>query len=326
MKALLARYAARTEDLIDALRGDRVFEGPVHVEAYIGYATPTHLVARGRVLSRPAHSAKAQTALEGLRESIARFLTDEIAGVTVEAHGVATETDEEGHFRLVLPREVATTPQDGWTEVAVHLPAHGTMAELPVRLPSPGATLGVISDIDDTLIETGAYSLLRNLRTSLTGTLASRVVFDDSRDLLAALAAPTFYVSSSPWNLHPFLEAVFERGGLPRGPKFLRDFGLDEARLVTGTHGDHKGEAIDTIMDANPGLGFLLMGDTGQHDAQVYLAALRRHPGRVRAVALRQAGPLDREDAEARAALEASGVPVLSGERFDAAAVRAALA
>ena len=320
MKSLLARYAARTETLLDALRGERLHSGPVHVEAYLGYSTPDELVARGRVLSRPAHRADADTPLEGLAESFRRFLTDEIAGVRVDAHGVSTTTDEEGHFQLRLPRD-ACEVEDGWCSVRAVLPDHQTRTALPVRVPDETAEFGVISDIDDTLIETGAWSLLRNLKTSLTGTVASRVVHADAVALLAKLGNggrnPVFYVSSSPWNLHPFLEAVFERGGLPMGPKFLRDFGLDETRFVTGTHGDHKGGSLDKVLAANPDLQFALVGDTGQHDAEVYLHAIERHPNRIRSVHLRHAGRIDAHDEHAFQALRATGVPLHVGPHLE---------
>ena len=204
MKSLLARYAARTETLLDALRGERLHSGPVHVEAYLGYATPDALVARGRVLSRPAHRAKADTPLEGLAESFRRFLTDEIAGVRVDAHGVSAVTDEEGHFELRLPRDACEGedgPEEGWCSVRAVLPDHQTRTALPVRVPDSTAEFGIISDIDDTLIETGAWSLLRNLKTSLTGTVASRVVHADAVALLAKLGNsgrnPVFYRSES---------------------------------------------------------------------------------------------------------------------------------
>ena len=324
MKSLLTRYAARTETLLDALRGERLHSGPVHVEAYLGYSTPDALVARGRVLSRPAHRADAETPVEGLAESFRRFLTDEIAGVRVEAHGASAVTDEEGHFELRLPRGACgggDGPEEGWCSVPVVLPDHQTRTALPVRVPGERAEFGIISDIDDTLIETGAWSLLRNLRTSLTGTVASRVVHADAVRLLARLTEegrnPVFYVSSSPWNLHPFLEAVFERGGLPMGPKFLRDFGLDESRLVTGTHTDHKGASLDTVLAANPDLAFALVGDTGQHDADVYFHAIERHPGRIRSVHLRHAGRIDSDDEQALERLRATGVPLHIGDRLE---------
>ena len=242
----------------------------------------------------------------------ALFDTDEMAGVRVSTGAAETRSDEEGYFTLELPRR----DLDGWAEFPVALPDHGVEVACPVRATPRSARQGVISDIDDTLILTEAWSLRRNLWNSLTGSAGDRHVFPDAVELLGRIAgpeAPLFYVSSSPWNLHGFLTQLFTRTGLPRAPKFLRDLGLGENQLITpvsGHHG-HKGDSIDTILAANPDVAFTLMGDTGQHDAQVYHAAIQRHPDRIGRVILRAAEPvLGEDDHAAIAALRATDARV----------------
>jgi phosphatidate phosphatase APP1 len=108
--------------------------------------------------------------------------------------------------------------------------------------------------------------------------------------------------------MHAFLEGVFARAGLVRAPLFLRDLGLSDVQLVSATHGEHKGSVIDRLLAANPTLPFWLVGDTGQHDAEVYAAAALRHPDRILRVTLRRAG---RDALEAPvASLLAARIPV----------------
>ena len=117
-----------------------------------------------------------------------------------------------------------------------------------VLVPRPDARFGVISDIDDTVMHTGAWSLTRNLWTTLTGDEDSRIVFADAVALLAQLAEggrnPVYWVSSSPWNLYGFLTSVLFRAGLPEGPLFLRDWGIGPGRFPAGSHGTHKARSI----------------------------------------------------------------------------------
>lgn len=301
----LIRALTGIERGIERLRPARAGQPVIH--AYPGFATPDHLVIRGRVLL-PMDLPQAGGRARNLRAMLALFRTRELPGRRVAGpDGAATVTDDEGYFTLTVPRPQGV---QGWTQVP--LACDGASAPAPVLIPHPDARHGIISDIDDTVMATGAWSLPRNLWTTLTGNAATRRVFPDAVTLLSALSDqgrnPVWFVSSSPWNLQGFLAEVFRRGGLPSAPMFLRDWGLDRDKIGTGTHGSHKGAAIDTLMAANPGLPMVLVGDTGQHDAQVYAQAALRHPGRVARVLLRQAGRP--ADPAALQALARAGVPV----------------
>ncbi len=308
-KLRLARIANAIERRVDPIvRRKRVASV---LEPYIGYATPEHLVVRGRVLGRVRKGTvrAEQNKWTNLRQMLSLFLTNEVSDITVQCDEYSAVSDDEGYFTILIPRDERV----GWIEMIIQ--TGEVTAICPVFVPFADASLGVISDIDDTMMETGAYSLWRNLWTSLTGNALTRKVFPDAVVLMEKLFEngrnPIFFVSSSPWNLHGFLDQIFERTGLPRAPKFLRDYGISETQFITGTHGDHKGRAIDVILAANPTLPFILIGDTGQHDAQVYSDAIRRHPERIRHVILRAPGRgADAEDMGYVDAIRQLGVPV----------------
>ncbi len=302
----LLKAERKAERLVAKVRKPR--PGKVVIEPYFGYATPDGRLLRGRVLRaiKSSDPRQGQKWTGNLRQMTRLFLTRELPGVTVTACGVATKSDREGYFNLTIP----AAPGTGWQDVSIAADRARTTAQ--VLVPRADARFGVISDIDDTLIHTGAWSLFLNLKTTLTGNIETRIVFPDAVALIARLSEaglnPVFYVSSTPWNMHGFLTAVFERAGLVRGPFFLRDLGLGEKQVVAGSHGRHKGKAIDCILDANPGLRFVLLGDTGQHDAWIYAAAAARHPGRIARVILRHA--VKEVDTVSVAALESHGVRV----------------
>lgn len=322
-KAKLARPAHAIERRVDRVlsRFDspRV-EAPV-IKPYIGYASPDGLVVRGRVLSKVVSgtSTAGQSIWRNAWQMIRLFLTDEVADVlvTAPAFGVSGRTDEEGYFNLTL----AGTFAPGWHDVVVDV--EGTTAIVPVHVPDPDADFLVISDVDDTMMQTGAYSLWRTMWTTLSGNAETRHIFPDAVDLMDMLTEdgrnPVFYVSSSPWNLYGFLGQVFDRHRLVRGPMFLRDLGISDDKFLTRSHGNHKGDAIDTILAANPDLPAVLIGDTGQHDAWVYLAAAKRHPGRVVSIILRAPGRgVDAKDEAVLADIRAADIPVYVGADYDA--------
>jgi phosphatidate phosphatase APP1 len=290
------------------------------IDAYLGYATPEGCQLRGRVLDGHRYSTQidARSRWNAFRNMARNFFTAEMPGVRVASGDVETLSDEEGYFQLTVP----ALPL-GEHAVALRLPDHDTQIEAAILVPEADAKLGIISDIDDTVMRTGAFSLARNLWTTATTFITDREVFADTVAVLKRLqgdANPVFYVSSSPWNLHAYLSAVFEASGVPRGPMFLRDFGVSQTMFITSTHGSHKGDAIDTILAANPGLDFVLIGDSGQHDALVYHDAIVRHPGRIKQVLLRHAGPIDQTDRDAAEAIRRSKVDLIMAEFLNQAA------
>ena len=91
-----------------------------------------------------------------------------------------------------------------------------------------------------------------------------------------------FYVSSSPWNLHGFLHGFLRHRDFPLGPLLLRDLiGTREGRA-------RKHDRIEEVLDRHPDLPFVLIGDSGEKDPQVYADVVRAHPGRILAVYIRE--------------------------------------
>jgi len=110
---------------------------------------------------------------------------------------------------------------------------------------------------------------------------------------------PIFYVSSSPWNIYDLLEDFLDVHGVPAGPLFLKDWSL----TVLGKHRDHKLGIIRRLLATYPELPFVLIGDSGEEDPEIYSQAVREHPGRIRAIYIRDVTTAAR-DAEVRAIAE----------------------
>ena len=164
-------------------------------------------------------------------------------------------------------------------------------------MPPPSARLAVISDVDDTVVPTGAARLLRLARNLVVHNAHSRVPFPGVAAFYRALAAgcgaegnPFLYLSSGPWNLYDLLAEAFRLHGLPAGALLLRDWGLGPLQTLPTRHRDHKLAAIRRTMELWPHLPFLLVGDSGQHDPEIYCEAAAEQRGRVLAVYIRDVG------------------------------------
>jgi phosphatidate phosphatase APP1 len=291
------RWVLDAEHAWDAARLRRKAKRPpvnFRIEPYGGHGGAEGVVVRGRVLDNPPPSEAVEGEGVGaaVRRSLASFVTDELPGValrvTVGDESVETVTDREGYFHVRVPSRATSGPVlRGTVELAAPYRGltgpHATPTDILV--PSVDAAFGVISDVDDTIIETGVQRVGMMLRQTFTGSALTRTPFPGAAELYRDLAAggnPFFYVSSSPWNLHAFLLAFLEHRGFPVGPLLLRDLlGTREGRA-------RKHERIEEILELHPGLRFVLIGDSGEKDPQIYADIVRAHPSRILAVYIRE--------------------------------------
>ena len=70
--------------------------------------------------------------------------------------------------------------------------------------------------------------------------------------------------------------------GFPRGPLLLTDWGPGRAGFLRVAAEEHKRALIRQVLEDHPGLGVVLVGDTGQLDPEIYAAVAAEAPDRVR--------------------------------------------
>lgn len=338
---------ARLEGSLDRakqLLGERFDrDDPLQILPYRGFGSRERLILQGRVLQDEpiGPSSKGDTALRNLGNIWKRLESDEVAGVTVRAafgewRG-ETATDEEGYFRFeIRPSQPVAAGQ--WHEVALETrdPRDGRLVEATgsVLVPPAGASFAVISDIDDTVVETGVTHRLAMARTVLLRNAYTRLPFEGVAAFYKALHQgsdgddrnPIFFVSGSPWNLYDLLAKFLELQDIPPGPILLRDFGLDSTRLLRAETRGYKLESIRPILALYPELTFLLIGDSGEQDPEIYRDLVREFPGRVRAIYIRNVstGPARTSEVLAIAReVEREGVEMLLVKDTEEASVHA---
>ncbi len=278
---------------------------------YRGYGTAELLHLQGRVLrGPPIPPARAEDRVwRNLLHTLRRIESDAVPHAAVRAHleGRSYETlaDDEGFFRFDIRPAAPLDAARLWHDVAVDLvdPPAETGAVGKVLVPPESAEFALISDIDDTVIRTDATNLLRMARMVLLTNAHTRLPFEGVAAFYRALyhgaagAArnPVFYVSSSPWNLYGLLAEVFEVHELPAGPLFLKDYDLRREMIFAKRHHTHKLAAIRALFDTY-NLPFVLVGDSGQQDPEIYREVVREYPGRVRAIYIRDVSPASRDE------------------------------
>jgi len=293
------RWVVNVERAWDAARLRRAGSRPpanFRIEPYIGHGGAHGVVVRGRVLDDPplAEAVEGEGVGAAVRRTLRGFVTDELPGVplrvAVAGASIEAVTDAEGYFLTHLRPDPAELARP-WTSGTVELGgeyrglngSHTT--QLEVRVPGPEARFGILSDIDDTILETGVQRVGQMIRRTFTGSALTRTPFLGAPALYRDLAAgvnPVFYVSSSPWNLHAFLVAFLRHRGFPMGSVLLRDL------LGAPAGREQKTGRIREVLDLHPQLQFVLVGDSGEKDPEIYADIVRAYPGRILAVYIRE--------------------------------------
>jgi len=313
----MSDWKAKIENLIEdidnfsdkfraRLRRIKGFDDSLLIVPFLGYGTADKFHLSGRVLEDKGEIISSQT--DGKRRNLVnlykRFATDEVAGARVRAtfQGAKTEavSDGEGYFDLELNPPEFVRNDEPFQEIELELlepfSADGQTVRAVGRVlvPPASAAFGIISDLDDTVITTNVTNRLRMLLTVALLNEYTRMPFKGVAAFYRALQKgasgaennPIFYVSSSPWNLYPFLTEFLKLHQIPLGTLFLKDFG-NHTIFNSGAHGAHKITSIELILNAYPDLPFVLIGDSGEQDPEIYREIVGKYPNRIRAVYIR---------------------------------------
>lgn len=298
MKTFLTKVADLADDQFDALTqrlSDRLMaDGKVHIHPYRGLGNNERVFLRGRV-QRDKQIPKAQS-----RDNFAKNLinmwrhvtSDELPNVRVQAQIGSKKaiftTDDEGYF--VIEMENPSLPADKlWHEIELTLidrPDDAPVSAIgQVLIPPNNAEYGIISDIDDTVLQSKATNYVAAAGLMFFKNSRTRLPFEGVAELYQELNKhgknPIFFVSSSPWNLYTLLTDFFEFQTIPKAPLFLVDYGFSAEQFIKPGHGEHKLHQIEMILEMYPHLNFILMGDSGQHDPEIYKEAIQNHPDRI---------------------------------------------
>ncbi|WP_418969149.1 App1 family protein [Alloscardovia omnicolens] len=217
----------------------------------------------------------------------------------------AIKSDSHGYLDLLAPRDM-TPGMHTITYAVGNRPAVSS----PLFISPDGSPVGIISDVDDTIMVSQVPQMARAAmkflfvnprnRTTVPG---MSVFYNKIADLFPD--APFFYLSTSPWNVEGTIRELIRTHGFPQGPILLRDIDPRPKTFIpTGVQ--HKLEFVQQLMSDFPNMKFILLGDDGQQDPITYARLTRLYPGRILAIGIRQ---LRHDEKDLQSMLTATSTP-----------------
>jgi hypothetical protein len=291
------------------------------------------------VLKRLLELDEAQLQSEVFQRRADAFLFQRVAGERVrimlgDRQIDAGQSDRVGHFQRsieldeadidALAMRTGSTTTGGdcrWLSYEAAIAADDNRSD---GLPGPAVSapgriqviddegMSVISDIDDTVKVTNVASRRELLANTLLREFYAVPGMAEVYQGWQEAGTAFHYVSASPWQLANCLSGFLRDAGLPSGSMHLKLFRLKDStplrRLPSRKRS--KRRTIEEIMADFPRRKFLLVGDSGERDPEVYAEVARRHPDRVAGVAIRQVeGKTSREKVRSRLDRLARRVP-----------------
>lgn len=275
------------------------------------YGTASHLYVRGRALEDEKIDLLEEGVIGVLKNTWKRWGTDEIRNTPLvlelpDGRQVQTKTDSEGYYLIdeKIDGLKIHASAEGWLAYTMSYSTTSFKNKISkenhfhgeLLIPSENCEYGVISDIDDTILHTGVASTLkwRAVFNTFFKNVKDRVPLKGAADFYHQLHRgksgknenPIFYVSNSPWNLYRYLQFFLQKYKFPKGPVLLRNFRepFDKSLKTEKPHKEHE---IRNILKTYPTLNFILIGDCGEHDADIYKEIATEFPNRIVAIYLR---------------------------------------
>ncbi|MCS5718702.1 DUF2183 domain-containing protein [Herbiconiux sp. CPCC 205763] len=290
--------AARIDDTIHAVRmkwARRRGHLPT-VIPYTGYGSTTRIRVLGRVLltKQPKPGSRAARKMHRREERVRgwRSFTSVPVGdvdVTIEVEGIVrtVRADRGG----VVDTAVDVELDPGWHTITMQTEGSDAV-QAPIYIVAPDSDFGVVCDIDDTVMVTAlprpflafwnTFVLDEHARIPTPG----MAVFLE-RMMAEHPGAPVIYLSTGAWNVAPTLSRFLSRNLYPRGPLLLTDWGPTHDRFFRSGR-EHKETNLRRLAVEFPDIRWVLIGDDGQHDEEIYGEFALDHPDHVRAIAIRQ--------------------------------------
>lgn len=284
---------------------------PFQIITFQSYGSDTHFYLRGRALEDESINLEDKGWFKLLVNTYKRFESDEIKNVDINLklpNGtiLKTKTDNKGYFKCEKQLEGlgALANNEGWLPIVASFSdvnlkrniTNNNVFPAEILIPCEESEFGVISDIDDTILHTGVVSLFKwrvIFNTAFKGAF-SRIPFEGAAKFYHKLhrgksgqnANPLFYVSHSPWNLYRYLKYFLKTNDFPKGPILLRSVnGVFHKK--SQDEKPQKQNEIMHILEAYPNLNFILIGDCGEYDADIYMEVSESYPNRILAIYLR---------------------------------------
>jgi phosphatidate phosphatase APP1 len=265
------------------------------------YGDSQHLIIHGRLL------VSRQSVSQSINDGAMRNVSSSIKTLhnkagerlavhfTVGDHSWSTRTDHEGYFSF----ETATPSDLGMGWHAIETTGATILPPAQLLIVPPENKLGIISDIDDTVVVSEVLNKRKLIANTYFKNPAQRKAVPGVAAFYSSIAqknvipdqAPIIYLSASPSQLHDRIQTFLDLNHYPRGVLITKKINKEKEADPWLNQIKFKTQQIELMLQRLPHVRFILVGDDGEKDPETYHGIATRFPERIEAVYIRRVNP-----------------------------------
>jgi len=265
-----------------------------NIEVYNAYGNEQKIFIQGRMLvKREFHQVqKDDTWFSNFWRRIKEIKNNEIKDTKIQAtiknQSYETKGDDEGYFEFnIKSKELLST---GYEPINLQIEnnpmAYKTQATI---INSQQRLLGVICDIDDTVMVSNVPNKFKLMMNTLFKNYKQRKVVPTMVKRIQKLLAQNpkdtpstlFFISGSPQHLFKPIEAFLNYNHFPKRTIILKKIHGDNKDPLTNQLA-YKSQKIEQLIQLYPNMKWVMFGDSGEKDKEVYELMRKRYPTKVR--------------------------------------------
>lgn len=293
-------------------------EGPqtgeaLSIKLYRSYGDQNRLRIWGRVIDRKDDTSASEndSKWQNFWRNVSNLTVDEVEGVKVrfllQGKTFEVTSNDEGMLEVEITPPAPLEPGQ-YTLYAALVPGQEYQAPrvaVPLTIHAQSDhSLGVVSDIDDTLVRSDVSEKIKAVSRLLLNNAYNSEPIPGTSPLMRALEmqdgkkdGDVFYLSGSPLNYSDRIHAYLDYQNYPKGPVNLKKWGFSENDDNPIQQSDYKLRKLRELFNFYPEKPFVLFGDSSEVDTEIYTQIAQEFPGRVKAIFINNVNGQDPNDA-----------------------------
>jgi len=262
------------------------------IVVYHAYGNAHQIVIQGRMEEKKTFTEAKEDDnwFQNIWRRVRQVKGDEIKNQTIFAlvnhEKFKTKGDDEGYFEFNITMQQALNR--GYKKIALYIEGNSNAHETEVMVIGSEPLVGIISDFDDTMIvsnvtnkiKLGYNTVFKNYKQrTVVPTMLERfqkILAQNPKDAPSTL----FILSGSPQQLFIAVEDFLAFHHFPKHTLILKKAHGDHKDPLTDQFA-YKTQKIERLIKLYPNMKWIMFGDSGEKDAEVYKFIQEKYPKSV---------------------------------------------